>query len=83
MNLRSAAICLDCDEIIDLLESRKEEKCPRCGSKDHTMLSRYIKPIPVIRVSEKLPKKNGKRCKKQHKSILPLRLADYASMANC
>jgi anaerobic ribonucleoside-triphosphate reductase len=64
MNLRSAAICLDCDEVIDLFESRKEEKCPRCGSKDHEMLSKYIKPIPVIRVVEKPVKKSGRKCKK-------------------
>ncbi len=72
MNLRSAAICLDCDELIDLIESRKEERCPRCGSKDHTMLSKYIKPLPVIRVTEmpvtrlteKPAKKNGRKSKK-------------------
>lgn len=72
MNLRSTAICLDCDELIDLSESRKEEKCPRCGSKDHAMLSKYIRPLPVIRVTEvpiaslieKPVKKNGRKCKK-------------------
>lgn len=61
MNLRSTAICLDCDELIDLSETRKEEKCPKCGSKDHTKLSKYIQPLPAIRVNE-IPtvKKAGK-----------------------
>lgn len=74
MNLRAAAICLDCDEVIDLSLSRneREEKCPMCGSKEHIMLSRYLKPLPVIRVVEKPgckiikkpEKKNGRKCRK-------------------
>lgn len=76
MNLRSAAICLDCDELIDLFDSRKDERCPRCGSKDHAMLSKYFLPLPAIRVAEKPAKKdaimiagkpakkNGRKCRK-------------------
>jgi hypothetical protein len=73
MNLRTASICLDCDEIIDLSVSRipEEEKCPRCGSKDHTMLSKYIKSMPVIRVIEKPAKKIGKRCRKSAQQTKP------------
>jgi hypothetical protein len=65
MNLRSAAICLDCDEVIDLSTSRnaEEETCPKCGSKDNAMLSKYIQPMPVVRVVVKATTKK-KRCRK-------------------
>jgi rRNA maturation endonuclease Nob1 len=42
MKLTEAFICLDCDEIFNIKETKV---CPACGNKYSIFLSKYIKPI--------------------------------------
>lgn len=57
INLRSASLCLDCEEIY--MRTNFNTGCPACGSKQSAPLIRFIKSIlkPVERVVRNI---NGK-----------------------
>lgn len=44
MNIRSALICLDCDEVYDSLEYKD---CPVCGSKHNVAITQFVPCMPI------------------------------------
>ncbi len=48
MRLKDTHICIDCDEVF-IPFSAKISACPRCGSKQTTMLSTWIMPMSRLR----------------------------------
>jgi hypothetical protein len=44
MNIRSALLCIDCDDVFDATES---ERCPSCSSGQYVALTDYIPALPL------------------------------------
>lgn len=44
MNIRSALLCIDCDEIFDATEHKN---CPCCTSSQHVAIADYVPSLPL------------------------------------